>query len=55
MGVLEVQGLMQPDATDKFMTTLLRSVSEFGKLSVIFVGADPISSASHDALSPNSI
>ena len=26
MGVLEVQGLMKPEATDKFMTTLLRSV-----------------------------
>lgn len=25
IGVLEVQGIMQPDATDKFMTTLLRS------------------------------
>jgi hypothetical protein len=27
MGVLEVQGLMKPEATDKFMTTMLRSVS----------------------------
>lgn len=26
IGVLEVQGTMKPDATDKFMTTLLRSV-----------------------------
>jgi len=26
MGVLEVQGLMKPEATDKFMTTMLRSV-----------------------------
>jgi len=26
MGVLEVQGLMKPDAMDKFMTTMLRSV-----------------------------
>jgi pyruvate dehydrogenase kinase 2/3/4 len=26
-GVLEIQGLMKPDATDKFMTTMLRSVS----------------------------
>jgi len=26
MGVLEVQGLMKPDAIDKFMTTMLRSV-----------------------------
>jgi pyruvate dehydrogenase kinase 2/3/4 len=28
IGVLEVQGLMKPDATDKFMTTLLRSVRD---------------------------
>lgn len=26
MGVLEIQGLMEPEDTDKFMTTLLRSV-----------------------------
>lgn len=26
MGVLECQGLMQPDAMDRFMNTLLRSV-----------------------------
>jgi hypothetical protein len=37
MGVLEVQGLMQPDATDKFMTTLLRSVSGFGELYLSYV------------------
>lgn len=26
IGVLEIQGLMKPEETDKFMTTLLRSV-----------------------------
>lgn len=28
MGVLEIQGLMKPEDTDKFMNTLLRSVSD---------------------------
>lgn len=27
MGVLEIQGLMEPEATDRFMNTLLRAVS----------------------------
>jgi hypothetical protein len=34
MGVLEVQGLMKPEATDKLMTTMLRSVRTPEKHSV---------------------
>jgi hypothetical protein len=55
MGVLEVQGLMQPDATDKFMTTLLRSVSVFVLMSITRLDPNHIFSASHAALLPNSI
>ena len=36
IGVLEIQGLMKPEETDKFMTTLLRSV-RFFKLSQIYI------------------
>lgn len=35
MGVLEVQGLMKPEATDKLMTTMLRSVRKPEKHSVL--------------------
>src|SRR5438132_966734 len=36
IGVLEIQGLMKPEETDKFMTTLLRSV-RFFKFSQIYI------------------
>ena len=36
IGVLEIQGLMKPEETDKFMTTLLRSVRFFKLLQIYF-------------------
>lgn len=50
-GVLEVRGLMKPEETDKFMTTMLRSVCLFGLRWRAIADTD---SASHDGSLQNS-
>jgi pyruvate dehydrogenase kinase 2/3/4 len=41
LGVLEVRGLMRPEATDKFMNTMLRSVRHFSWCHGCCASADP--------------
>ena len=53
MGVLECQDLMQPEQMDKFMNTLLRSVSESlmkSKYLLIFGSAYPVVSLPNNIL-----